>query len=132
MVNKRAPATYDMDKIYAKIRASAPEMIRKTAQKLAAFKAPDGAFTYCIGKAAPYTQAVHVSLGIHEGEVNGTVLAVNGVTRTVFQCLGVKRPPLFSSDDVRYLADAISRSAPIEKKPIPEQYKNDPAIWGKK
>lgn len=132
MVNKRAPGTYDMEKIYAKIRASAPEMIRKTAKKLAAFKAPDGAFTYCIGKAAPYTQAVHVSLGIHEGEVNGTVLAVNGVTRTVFQCLGVKRPPLFSSDEVRYLADAISRSSPIEKKPIPEQYKNDPAIWGKK
>jgi hypothetical protein len=74
---------------------------------------------------------VHVSLGIHEGEVNGTVLAVNGVTRTVFQCLGVKRPPLFSADDVRYLAKRISEFKTTENKPIPEEYKNDPAIWGK-
>jgi hypothetical protein len=131
MVNKRAPGTYDMEAVYAKIRAAAPEMIRKTAKKLAAFKTPDGAFSYCIGKAAPYTQGVHVSLGIHEGEVNGTVLAVNGVTRTVFQCLGVKRPPLFSADDVRYLAKRISEFKTTEKKPIPEEYKNDPAIWGK-
>ena len=103
-------------------------MIRKTAKKLAAFKSPDGAFSYNIGVAAPYTQGVHVSLGIHEGEVNGTVLAVNGVTRTVFQCLGVKRPPLFSREDVEHLACVIENVKPVTKKPVPEQYKNDPSI----
>ncbi|MBQ7387374.1 MAG: hypothetical protein IJW03_04315 [Clostridia bacterium] len=132
MVNKSAPGTYDMEAVYAKIRAAAPEMIHKTAKKLSAFKTPDGAFSFCIGKAAPYTQGVHVSLGIHEGEVNGTVLAVNGVTRSVFQCLGVKRPPLFSSDDVRRLAEIISDFKPREKKPVPAEYRDDPAIWGKK
>lgn len=131
MVNKSAPGTYDMDAVYAKIRAAAPEMIRKTAKKLAAFKRIDGAFSYSIGNAAPYTQGVHVSLGIDEGEVNGSVLAVNGVTRSIFNCLGVKRPPLYSEDDVKHLAEVIARFEPRKKLPVPEQYKNDPKIWGK-
>ena len=128
MVNKRAPGTYDMEAVYKKIRESAPEMIRKTAQKLAAFKRPDGAFSYNIGYAAPYTQGVHVSLGIDEGEVNGTVLSVNGVTRSIFACLGIKRPPLFSYEQMQGFAKALTENAPIVKSPVPEKYKDHPAV----
>lgn len=125
-VNKNAPGTYDMEKVYEKIRAAAPEMIRKTAKKLAAFKRSDGAFSYCIGYAAPYTQGVHVSLGIDEGEVNGSVLAVNGVTRSIFACLGIPRPSLYSILDVEHLINIMSSWTPREKLPVPEQFKDDP------
>ena len=127
-VNKDAPGTYDMEAVYEKIRRNAPEMIRKTAKKLEAFKRPDGAFSYCVGHAASYTQAVHVSLGIDEGEVNGTVLSVNGVTRSIFACLGVKRPPLFSSEQIKRFADAMEKNPIPEKRPVPEQYKDDPPV----
>ena len=127
-VNKDAPGTYDMEAVYEKVRRFAPEMIRKTAKKLAAFKRPDGAFSYCIGYASPYTQGVHVSLGVDEGEVNGTVLSVNGVTRSIFACLGIKRPPLFSSEQIKGFADAIERTPVAEKRPIPEEFRNDPPV----
>ena len=129
--NKKAPGTYDMDAVYAKIRAAAPEMIRKTAKKLAAFKRPDGAFSFNLDCAAPYTQGVHVALGVDESEVNGTVLAVNGVTRSIYNCLGVKRAPLYTESDVKHLIELIEQYEPVKKMPVPEQFKNDPKIWGK-
>ncbi len=127
-VNAAKPGTYDMEAVYKKVRDNAPEMIRKTAKKLAAFKRPDGAFSYCVGYAAPYTQGVHVSLGIDEGEVNGTVLSVNGVTRSIFACLGINRPPLFSYEQMTRFAKALTEQKPSEKLPVPEQYKNDPPV----
>ena len=128
MTNKLHGGSYDMEAVYEKIRRHAPEMIRKTARKLAAFKRPDGAFSFCIGYAAPYTQGVHVSLGIDEGEVNGTVLSVNGVTRSIFACLGVTRPPLFSSEEMARFAEKLDAFKPRKKLPVPEQFKNDPPV----
>lgn len=125
-VNAEHPGTYDMEAVYAKVRAAAPEMIRKTVEKLRAFKRPDGAFSYCIGYAAPYTQGTHVSLGIDESEVNGTVLAINGVSRSIFACLGVTRPPVFSCEDVERLVEIMSGWEPKEKLKVPERFASDP------
>ena len=121
-------AKYDMEAVYAKIRAAAPEMIRKTAKKLAAFRRPDMAFSFNIGYSAPYTQGTHVSLGFDEGEVNGSVLAINGVSRSIFACLGVPRPPIFSCDDVERFLNIVNGFTPRAKLPVPDKHKNDPPV----
>ena len=121
-------AEHDMEAVYAKIRAAAPEMIIKTAKKLAAFRRPDMAFSYNVGYSAPYTQGTHVSLGYDEGEVNGSVLAINGVSRSVFACLGVPRPPIFGCDDVERFLAAVERFTPREKLPVPEKFKDHPPV----
>ena len=121
-------AKHDMEAVYAKLRAAAPEMIRKTAKKLAAFRRPDMAFSFNIGYSAPYTQGTHVSLGFDEGEVNGSVLAINGVSRSIFACLGVPRPPIFSCDDVERFLNIVNGFTPRAKLPVPDKHKNDPPV----
>lgn len=121
-------AEHDLDAVRAKIRAAAPEMIRKTVKKLSAFRRPDCAFSYTPSGSAPYTQGTHVSIGVDEGEVNGTVLAINGVSRSIFACLGVPRPPIYDCDDVEYLVKKMSVARTPKKLPVPEQYKDDPPV----
>ena len=128
MANEHYGASYDMDRIHEKIRRAAPEMIRKTTQKLRAFQRHDKAFSYTPTGSAPYTQGTHVSLGFDEGEVNGSVLSINGVSRSIFACLGVARPPIYSCDDVEHLIRLMLEAKPVAKRPVPDEYRNEPPV----
>ena len=113
---KGEPLPYDIESAYAKIRARAPEMIAKTIEKLAKFRKPDGSFSYEQKRSAPTTQGVPVSLGVYEGDVNGTALAMNTMSGTVFEVLGISRVPLYGPDDLEILMSILKAQKPPVKK----------------
>ena len=115
------PLPYDIDAVYAKIRARAPEMIAKTIEKLAKFHHEDGSFSYCQGVSASHTQGTHVSLGVCEGDVNGTALAMNTMSSTIFEVLGIARVPLYGEEELDTFIKILREQTPPVKKPAPKE-----------
>ena len=115
---KGEPLPYDLDAVYARIRKRAPEMIAKTIEKLSKFRKPDGSFSYEQRRSAPTTQGVPVSLGAYEGDVNGTALAMNTMSGTVFEVLGISRVPLYGPHHLAELLDILKAQTPPKKKTI--------------
>ena len=132
ITNELYPGTYDVDAAYRKIRAAAPEMLRKTAEKLKIFKQPDGAFSFNPSGSAPYIYNTHASLGLPEGDVNATSIAINSVTNNICTALGIARPPIWDEDDFDYMIARAMGKGKIIKKPLPEDHKDDPAVRGRK
>ena len=118
------PLPYDIDAVYERIRARAPEMIYKTIEKLAKFRKPDGSFSYCQQVSASHTQGTHVSLGVYEGDVNGTALAMNTMSATIFEVLNIARVPLYGPDDFDTFVRMLREQKPPIKKPMPEESKS--------
>ena len=115
------PLPYDLDAAYAKIRARAPEMIEKTIEKLNKFRHPDGSFSYCQRVSASHTQGTHVSLGVEEGDVNGTALAMNTMSSTIFEVLGISRVPLYSPDDLDTFIELLRAQQVPDKRVAPKE-----------
>ena len=115
------PLPYDIDAVYEKIRARAPEMIAKTIEKLNKFRHPDGSFSYCQRVSASHTQGTHVSLGVEEGDVNGTALAMNTMSSTIFEVLGISRVPLYSPDDFDTFIKLLRAQKSPQKKSVPTE-----------
>ena len=84
---------------YAKVYARVPEMIDATIKKLSLFRKPDGSFSYEQQRSAPRTQGVPVSLGLCEGDVNGTAVAVYYLISALSATLGVPVVPMFDESD---------------------------------
>ena len=95
-------------------------MIATTKTKLAPFMHDDGSLSYNdTGLSAHNTQGVEVSLGLNEGDVNGTVLGINGVTTNIFAALGYEKVPLWDEEDARVFVDILLSLSPMEKLPRP-------------
>lgn len=128
LTNEQFPGTYDVEAAYKKIRAAAPEMLRKTAEKLKIFKQPDGAFSFNPEGSAPYIYRTHASLGLAEGDVNATSIAINSVTSNIATALGIERPPIWDKSDFDHLIARATAKGSIVKKPLPEEHRDDPAV----
>ena len=115
------PAPYDIEAALNRIRERAPEMIAKTIEKLKKFQKPDGSFSYEQKRSAPTTQGVPVSLGVYEGDVNGTALAMNTMSGTVFEVLGISRVPLYGPADLDNFISIIKAQQPPKKQKAPEK-----------
>ena len=113
------PLPYDIDAAREKVKARLPEMIDKTVEKLAKFRKPDGSFSYCQKFSSPHTQGTPVSLGVYEGDVNGTALAMNTMSGTIFEVLGIARVPLYSPADFEEFVRILKEQKVPEKKPVP-------------
>ena len=110
----------EVQALYGKVRAAAVEMINVTKAKLVPFMHVDGSLSYNdTGLSAPTTQGVEVSLGLNEGDVNATVLGINGVIANVFTAIGYDRVPLWDSLDAEAFFDIIMSLTPIEKQERP-------------
>ena len=109
------PLPYDLNAAYGRVREAAPRMIAKTIEKLRRFQKPGGSFSYLQARSAPETQGVPVSLGLCEGDVNGTALAMNTMTATIFEVLGVPRVPLYGDEERRLLLKMLE-TARVAKK----------------
>lgn len=110
----------EVKSLYEKARAAAVDMINITKAKLVPFMHMDGSFSYNdTGLSSATTQGVEVSLGLNEGDVNATVLGINGVIANVFTALGYDRVPLWDSVDAEAFVDIITSLSPIEKKERP-------------
>ena len=115
------PLPYDIEAARAKLIERLPEMIDKTIEKLAKFRHPDGSFSYCQKVSASHMQGTHVSLGVEEGDVNGTALAMNTMSSTIFEVLGIERVPLYSPDDFKTFVKMLHEQKVPTKKPMPKE-----------
>ena len=77
-----------LDELYGIAAENATALIEETIAKLDKFKVDDGSYAYCMGYSSPTTQGVPVSLGLYEGDVNATALAMDTYQR-VFSVLGL-------------------------------------------
>ena len=87
--------------------ASAAEMIRMTKEKLSVYKKADGGFSYMPDRSSATSQGAPASLGLAEGDVNATTIAVNGVLRNLNQCLGLPHQPAYGEKEVLYFVEVL-------------------------
>jgi hypothetical protein len=95
---------------YARVYRRVPEMIDATIRKIGLFRKPDGSFSYFQDKSAPTTQGVPVSLGLYEGDVNGTAVAVNYLTNSLLAALGLPIIPMFNENDRERFMNALKKT----------------------
>jgi len=70
------------------VTEAAPVLLRATKRKLELFKKPDGSFSYFHNCSAPISQGAKASLGVYEGDVNASALAL--ITKNKpFSVLGI-------------------------------------------
>ena len=106
----------EVEKIYERMRESAATLVHNTVEKLRAFKISDGSFAFNHdGTTLARIYSVPVSLGLAEGDVNSTLLALN-TYRTMFSCLGYTPVPLFDEEDGERFVEIITNIKPPIKK----------------
>ncbi len=116
---READALAIRERVYAK----APELLRITTEKMKLFRKDDGSFSYCTWGAVAKSQDAPVALGINEGDVNATMLIMNGASGAFFKALEIKPIPVYDGDDYRRFISLLEKQTPPKKKPIPESVK---------
>lgn len=98
----------------------APELIKKSREKLLSFRREDGTFSYFVNESADYSQGVPVAVPHSaEGDVNATGAALKSVPMGICAGLGIPTIPIFSPADAQLFFELIENAGPIVKK-----YKN--------
>lgn len=90
------------ESLKTEVRASAPALIRRSAEKLLPFRKAGGSFSYCPDMSSPTSQDMPVAIyGTPEGDINATGIGHNGARKHIFNCLGIGEltPPLFVKED---------------------------------
>ena len=113
------PLPYDYDAAFSRVLEKFPDMIDVTIDKLSLFQKSDGSFSYYQGVSAAYTQGTHVSLGVKEGDVNGTSLGMTTMFTTLYEILKVPTVPLYNEDDYNEFIEELTGLEAVEKLPAP-------------
>ena len=105
-----------------KLADSFLEIMELTMERVARFRKADNGYSYNLGGSSPISQGATVSLGLPEGDVNATCMAVTEMRSSMCACLGISKTPLWDiyADEFWEL---IENAKPIEKK------KYDPVIY---
>ena len=106
-------AFYDQsvkDECQKRLVQKAALMLRRSMEKVAPFKEPDGSFSYCKGSPASYSQGMPVCIpGLPESDVNANALAQGARTMT-FGALGIENTPLFDENDAKIFFEIAGES----------------------
>lgn len=92
------------------------EMIAKTSQRNRVFKKPDGGWSYGRNSSPAKSQGVTVSLGLAEGDVNGTGIAHTGVTSAMRNVMGLKNDVAFFDRSHFENLKTVLQNAPLIEK----------------
>ena len=103
----------DYDYFTQKIAENAPAMLDALVRELGRFHYDDSSFSYYPGKSNPTIYKTSICLGVAEGDVNGTLLALSSVYNSACYVLGVPQIPMF---DYKH-ADLFSRLLAEAKSP---------------
>ena len=106
---------YDLQATYDKVREAYPELIKATVDKLLVFQKDSGGFSYNRTTSAPRTQGVSASLGLCEGDVNATNIAVNSISGHIFISGGLTRPAIWNEEDFDNFIATMQGLDPINK-----------------
>lgn len=122
----------DEQRLRARIRAMAPELIKATYEKVRGYRVEEnGSFDYDFNRrTAGVSQGMHVSVpGESNGGVNATCICANGTLRGLFATLGVERIPLFCDEDADLFFELI-KDARVYPKDTP--YPGDEVYYSKR
>ena len=109
-----------LDEYNALIAEAGPDMIYGAAEKLRAFRKPDASYSYYPDRSHPLIYGSRSSLGVYEGDVNGTLLGIKSITDAVSAAFGFAHPvPLFCYKHGELFVDLCARNGKISKKPCP-------------
>ena len=104
----------------------APELIRKTRDKVLCCRSMtyDGVFRYQKygDKSGGVSQGLAVGLRVHDDDVNGCSIAVNGVVPYICGMLGLPKIPLFGEEDRKLFMELIESA---EQYPKINEYPGD-------
>ena len=106
------------DALINTLRAGAVEGIYATAEKLVAFRKPDGSFSYTPQYSATTSQGANVAVpNSVEGDVNATVMGYNGIYAHILEALelGAYKVPLFGYSDFLVLISTLEGLEPVVK-----------------
>jgi hypothetical protein len=101
------------------IRAQAPEIIRKTREKVSLCKNPEnGSFSY-----NPYgaprgrvSMMAPIGLGLPtDSDINGGTICLNGAVRNMCDALGIKVIPAFCDGDAKLFHDILNNAEQYPK-----------------
>jgi hypothetical protein len=94
------------NQIVGELMKIAPAAIRKSKEKIAPFRKPDGGYSYGPNYSSATSQSVPAAVPKSaEGDVNGTVIAVMGIINHIYRALeltDVKVPLFVEADRQRY------------------------------
>ena len=111
--HRQAGNTELADRLIGMITDRAPELIRRTAEKISIFRKPDGSFSYCPDRCSSLSQMAPVALPeTNEGDVNATCIAVNGTAMRIMRLLGVRDPGIYCHADYEKFARLLGYRAP--------------------
>lgn len=117
----------NIDKSLAqKFNSALAEAYTHAAAELADYRQPDSGYSWLKTGSSIKSQEAIVSLGLAEGDMNGTALAVY-LRNNTYNLAGVKSSdyPIFTDNEIRDFWDKIKSSKPIQKKVKPIGFKSD-------
>lgn len=117
----------NIDKSLAqKFNSALAEAYTHAAAELADYRQPDSGYSWLKTGSSIKSQEAIVSLGLAEGDMNGTALAVY-LRNNAYNLAGVKSSddPIFTDNEIRDFWDKIKSSKPIQKKVKPIGFKSD-------
>ena len=111
------------EELKARLIERLPEMIRKTADKVVAFRRADGSFSYKPTGSSWHSQGSPAAVPDSvEGDVNGNGLASSGIAGNLCRSLGIERIPFYTPEDGKFFFELIESSYQAKKKyPKPEK-----------
>ncbi len=115
------PEPNDMSATYGKIYDAFPEMVSMTIEKLRLFRQEQGSYSYYQTGSAPTTQGVYVSLGVPEGDVNGTICAIQYTLGAIFESIGVPEIPMCRKSQFDNVLKLMTEGGQVVKNPPSEK-----------
>ncbi|MBQ7387667.1 MAG: hypothetical protein IJW03_05835 [Clostridia bacterium] len=106
---------YDLEATYGIVRSELDELIKITVDKLSVFRKQSGGFSYYRDYSASATQGVPVSLGLAEGDLNATNIAINSISGHIFASAGLERPDIWNFEDFDRFIGIMKDLDPVKK-----------------
>ena len=104
--------------IQEELRGNAENLIRACTTKILAYRNDNGSFSYWEDRTGTHAQGALVSLGVDDGELNGTLLATGSITGLV-SIMGLPTVRVYGTEDYEIFINELLNAGEIKK--------NDPA-----
>ena len=101
----------EKDSMRSELITIAPELIRKTVEKMKTTYTGNGTFAYFSkdsGEFCSHSQGARVSLdGVWESDINGNGCSINGTLREMYGAFGMQAVPIFTEEDAKFVFDIM-------------------------
>lgn len=95
--------------------AKAPEAILNSYEKIKGYKKADGGFSHSYYNGTPDHQGLPISTRENCGDVDATCIGSTGVTRVMFEALGLTRVPILMHSDWMRYRNILENLTPVVK-----------------